>query len=70
MPTPARIADTPHEQQHYTVVEAARRLRVSRATLYNLIAAGELQSFKIRRKRFVSESACRDMVARAEKKAR
>jgi excisionase family DNA binding protein len=69
MPTPARIADAPPEQQHYTVEEAARRLRVCRATLYKLIASGELKSFKVRRKRFVSEIACRDMVARAEKKA-
>jgi excisionase family DNA binding protein len=70
MTTPARIADTPHDQQHYSVPEAAARLKVSRATLYNMIAADEITSFKIRKRRFVAEAACRDFLSLAQKKAR
>lgn len=53
------------EQQRYTIPEAAKYLRVSRATIYNDIAAGLLATIKDRKRRFVpgSEIARRSRVS-------
>jgi excisionase family DNA binding protein len=42
--------------QRYTTDEAARYLRISRATLYNDIAAGLIATIKDRKRRFVPGS--------------
>lgn len=39
-----------------TVAEAADKLRVSRSTLYTLLAAGQVRGVKIGRRRFVPAS--------------
>jgi excisionase family DNA binding protein len=43
-------------QQRYDIPEAARYLRVSRATIYNDIAAGLIATIKDRGRRFVPGS--------------
>lgn len=54
--------------QRYTIDEAARYLRVSRATLYNDIDSGRLTTIKDRARRFVpgSEIARRSRVESAQ----
>lgn len=48
-----------------TVEEARARLRVSRPTLYQKIASGELKSFKIGRRRFVTDEAIDEFIERS-----
>lgn len=45
------------EAQLFTVVEAARYLRCSRGFVYRLIAAGELESRTLGRRRLIAGSA-------------
>ncbi len=44
--------------------EAARKLAISRATLYTLLAAGEIESVKIGKSRRIPDSALAAYVAR------
>lgn len=48
-----------------TIEEARARLRVSRPTLYQKIASGELKSFKIGRRRFVTDEAIDEFIERS-----
>ena len=52
-----------------TIEEARERLRVSRPTLYLKIASGELKSFKIGRRRFITEEAIDQFIEAAAAKA-
>ena len=52
-----------------TTAKLARVLGVSRQTVYNAINNGDLQSFKVGRRRLVSPHALHDMVSRLEKSA-
>ena len=42
----------------HTIAGAGKRLNSSRQTVYNEINAGRLLSYKVGRRRFVSEEAC------------
>jgi len=46
----------------YTIPEAIERLRVSRNTLYDEIAAGRLRTYRIGRRRYVSAEALQDYI--------
>lgn len=54
----------PDDRLLLTVVEAARRLEVSRSLLYELIAAGEIESIHVGRLRRVPADALTDYVNR------
>jgi excisionase family DNA binding protein len=47
-----------------TVLEAARRLSISRAKLYELVASGEVASVTIGRARRIPFQACEEYVER------
>ena len=48
----------------YTIEEAARLLSLSRSTLYELMAAGELETIKVGRARRVTEDQLQDFIRR------
>jgi excisionase family DNA binding protein len=48
---------TPEPNQLYTVEEAARRLRIGRTTVYELMRDGRLDSVQIGRRRLVPAAA-------------
>jgi len=52
--------------KYYTVKEATKILRICNAGFYNLINAGELKTFKVGRRRLISEKAIRDFVKQKE----
>lgn len=51
------MASAPPWDPVFTPEEAASRLRISRRSLYRLIASGDLASFKLRRGRRIRHSA-------------
>lgn len=54
-------------QRFYTVMEVAVVLGVSKSTVYNLIAQGELTSVRIgKRNRRVAQAALQEMLNRCE----
>lgn len=53
-----------------TVPEVAERMRVGRRTVERLIAAGDLRSVLIRRRRFVQETELERYVRLAERRGR
>lgn len=52
MPTPA-LETTQPAARNYSVLEAAAFLRISRASIYRLIAEGRLKSLKIGRRSII-----------------
>ncbi len=44
--------------------DAARRLQISRATLYRMAATGQIKIAKLGRKSFVSSQSVEDIIAR------
>jgi len=46
--------------KNYTISEAAQKLRICRASLYNLINQGKLSSMKFGRRRLISHSSLVD----------
>ena len=54
------------EQWAYSVVEAASLLSLSRATLYKLMSAGELASFKSGKRRLISADALKAWLTNAQ----
>ncbi len=48
-----------------TIEEARERLRVSRPTIYKKIAAGELKTYKIGRRRFTTDEFLDAFIERA-----
>ena len=53
--------------QNLTVPEALHRLRISRATFYDLVARCEITTFTIGRRRFVTERALLEFVEKRER---
>ncbi|WP_353107748.1 helix-turn-helix domain-containing protein [Gordonia sp. (in: high G+C Gram-positive bacteria)] len=49
--------------------EGAKKLGISRATIYNLLAAGEIKSIKIGRRRFITDDALDAYITRLEEAA-
>lgn len=49
-----------------TVDEARRALKISHATLYRLLAAGELRSFRVGRSRRIAWSALQEFIDRQQ----
>ena len=59
----------PYRAAH-TIQEARQLLGgISQATVYKLIRHGELRTFRVGRRRFVSDNAIRDYIAAAEREA-
>lgn len=56
----------PAVRQGYPVPEAAQQIGVSRDKTFQLIASGELRSFRVGRRRLVSAEAIRDFIHQAE----
>jgi excisionase family DNA binding protein len=54
------------EKMAYSIREFEQAVGVSHSTTYELIAAGELRTFNIGRRRFVSADALRDFIRRRE----
>lgn len=50
----------------YSITEAERALGLSHQSVYNELNAGRLRSFKIGRRRFITEEALRDYVSERE----
>jgi excisionase family DNA binding protein len=50
----------------HSIPEACSALGISRQTLYDLINAGELRSYNVGRRRFVSHQAILDLIKRKE----
>lgn len=59
----------PHRAAHS--IRAARQLLggIAQPTIYRLIASGKLRTFRVGRRRFVSDDAIRDYIAAAEREA-
>lgn len=53
----------------YSIEEAGEATSLSRNTLYRAIAANEIRTFKIGRRRMVSELALREFIAKKEREA-
>lgn len=53
-----------------TIPEVAERMRVGRRTVERLVAAGEIRSVLIRRRRFVQETELERYVRLAERRGR
>ena len=51
----------------YTLTEAAERLRVSRAKLYQLMNTGQLRSVHLGRRRLISDDALTEFIATLNK---
>lgn len=65
--TPSRDPSGADLQPLSHPIEAAiARLGTSRGTLYKLIAAGEIRTYSVGKRRYVTEAALRDFVARRE----
>lgn len=52
-----------------TIEEARARLRISRPTIYQKIATGELKTYKIGRRRFTTDEFIDDFIERAARMA-
>lgn len=50
----------------HRVQAAADRIGMSRSRLYEILAAGEMRSVKVGRRRLIPESAIRDYIAKVE----
>jgi len=50
----------------YSIDTALRRLAIGRTKLYELIAAGELDTYTVGKRRFVSHSAIERFISRRE----
>lgn len=48
----------------HTVPDACQRLGVSRSTLYELIASGEIRSFKVGKRTLIAESELQQLIQR------
>jgi excisionase family DNA binding protein len=53
----------------HSIERAQERLGVGRSKIFELIAAGELRSVRVGRRRLVPEQAIRDFVARLDEQA-
>lgn len=63
-------ASLPHRAA-YTIHEARHLLGgIAQATIYGLIKSGELRSFHVGRRRFVSEDAIADYIQAAEQETK
>jgi excisionase family DNA binding protein len=51
----------------HTVEAAIQRMHSSRRTIYALIATGELRSYQIGKRRYITEAAIRDLVTARER---
>lgn len=61
------VQPLPHRAAH-TIAEARQLLGgIAPATIHALIASGKLRTFKLGRRRFVSDDAIRDYIASAER---
>ena len=56
-PPVVQVSERRPEVKAYSVVDAARQLGISRSKLYELIAAGELETIQVGRRRLVSTAA-------------
>ncbi len=50
----------------FSPAETEERLGISHTLLYELIGSGELRSFKVRARRFISAKAIHDFIAERE----
>ena len=57
------------EQWAYSVIEAASLLSLSRAKMYQMMAAGELASFKAGKRRLIAAEALRAWLVNAQEAA-
>ena len=58
------------ERDALSVTEARERLGgISNGTIYELIGSGELKSFTVGRRRFISRDAIREFIKRKENQA-
>ena len=55
------------EKPCYSVLEVERALGISHALIYQVIKAGEIRTFTIGRRRFVSADALREFIQNREK---
>lgn len=65
------MLDTTHEPGRlaYPIDEFGKQNGIPRTTLYGLIAAGKLRTFKIGRRRYVSTEAGREFIEQMERSA-
>ncbi len=54
------------ERDAFSPAETEERLGISHTLLYELIRSGELRSFKIGARRFISAKAIHDLIAKRE----
>jgi excisionase family DNA binding protein len=62
---PTLAPDVPIERVAYTPTEVAAALGCSRVFIQNLIARGEIRSFKLGRKRLIPRAVVDELVAQA-----
>jgi excisionase family DNA binding protein len=62
LPTSEPSGDIPSPASVLTVEEASRQLRISRWSLYKLINARKLKTFKIGHRRLITSDAVADLI--------
>lgn len=50
----------------HSVESGIKRIHTSRGSFYKLVAAGEIKTFRIGKRRYVSEAALQDFIRRRE----
>lgn len=69
MSRPCTPREAPVDAVAYSIDQAAARLGVSKTTFEALVAAGQIKSFRVGRRRLISRAALEAFVARQERKA-
>lgn len=69
MSRPCTPREAPADAVAYSIDQAAARLGVSKTTFEALVAAGQIKSFRVGRRRLISRAALEAFVARQERKA-
>lgn len=67
--TAAKTPRVPDKALAYSVTDAAAVLGVGRSTMFALIAAGDIKSLLVKRRRLVSHAALEAFIAKQERKA-
>lgn len=69
MSRPTLVRGVPADALAFNLDEAAARISVSRGTLENLVATGQIKSFLVGRRRLVSRVALEAFVRKMERAA-
>lgn len=69
MSRPCTPREAPADALAYNLDQAAARIGIGKTMLEELVAAGQIKSFRVGRRRLVSRAALEAFIARQERKA-